>query len=498
MPNELPWKTPDPLVGKPVPRAGADPYLRDGAQYRESLRDGRTVIVAGRDVADVTAEPGLKRGIDTLAGLFDAQFDPVHRDVTTAIDPESGERIATGWLVPRTVDDLKRRSRMIKFSTQRTFGVFGRPPDYGTVNPIGFLAFAHLIAKEDSEARAKIERCVRVGQRHNLVSTDIIVDVQANRKLTGAELPGRLRVIERRKDGVVLYGAKAGNSVLAQGNMGSLATILNPTLPDDCAILAALPANAPGLKLLLREAVTRGDEDPDDHPLDAQGEEADGILIFDRVFVPDEYVFSVGNRKVLEYYHLIGQLAFWNIASRLGYRAEIFAGAVQLIVNVLGTDHVPAVRAAVTEVIGYASALRAFMVAAEEKASPTETGVMLPDHALVTAGRLHSIVEYPRVMQVLRELSGQGLVSRVPRKTWERADLGPMLDEFLPGFETSARDKNRLFNLIWDLTCSAHAMRVAIFENVNATPASTLREELYKVYDRSEGIAVVKRLAGMA
>ncbi|MEX2650520.1 MAG: 4-hydroxyphenylacetate 3-hydroxylase N-terminal domain-containing protein [Alphaproteobacteria bacterium] len=485
------------VVSRAVPRDGPDPCLRDGAQYRESLRDGRRVIVDGRDVADVTVEPGLERGIATLASLFDAQFDPDLRDVTTAIEPTTGQRIATGWLVPRTVADLKRRGAMIKFSTQRTFGVFGRPPDYGTVNPIGFLAFAHLLEKEHPGARAKIEHLVRVGQSHNLVSTDVIVDVQANRKLPGAELPGRLRIVERRKDGIVLYGAKAGNSVLAQGNMGALATILNPTLPEDCAVLAALPANAPGLKLLLRQPVT-GAEDPEDHPLDAQGEEADGMLIFDRVFVPDEYVFSAFNRKVLEYYHLIGQLAFWNIATRLSYRAELFAGAVQLIVNVLGTDHVPAVRAAVTEVIGYASALRAFMVAAEEKSRLTESGVMLPDHALVTAGRLHSIVEYPRIMQVLRELSGQGLVSRIPRKTWERADLGPMLDEFLPGFETTARDKNRLFNLIWDMTCSAHAMRVAIFENVNATPAATLREELYKVYDRSEGIAVVKRLAGMA
>ncbi|MSP82691.1 MAG: 4-hydroxyphenylacetate 3-monooxygenase [Alphaproteobacteria bacterium] len=488
----------DPLVSKPVPRGGADPWLRNGNQYRESLRDGRVVIVNGRDVPDVTQEPGLKRGIDTLAGLFDAQFDPLYRDITTAIEPDSGQRIATGWLVPRTIEDLKRRGRMIKYSTQATFGVFGRPPDYGTVNPIGFLAFAHLIAQEHSEARAKIEHCVRVGQQNNLVSTDIIVDVQANRKLSGAELPGRLRVVEQRKDGVVLYGAKAGNSILAQGNMGSLATILNPTLPDDCAILAALPANAPGLKLLTREFVTAADQDPEDHPLDSRGEEADGMLLFDHVFVPDEYVFSVRNRKVLEYYHLIGQLAFWNIATRLSYRAEIFAGAVQLVVNVLGTDHIPQVRAAVTEVIAYAATLRAFMVAAEEKAKPTETGVMLPDHALVTAGRLHSIVELPRVMQVMRELSGQGLVSRVPRKTWERADIGPMLDTFLPGFQTSGRDKNRLFNLIWDMTCSAHGMRVAIFENVNATPASTLREELYKVYDRSEGIAVVKRMAGMA
>lgn len=31
--------------------------------------------------------------------------------------------------------------------------------------------------------------------------------------------------------------------------------------------------------------------------------------------------------------------------------------------------------------------------------------------------------------------------------------------------------KNKLFNLIWDMTCSPHAMRVALFETINVTPA---------------------------
>ena len=42
-----------------------------------------------------------------------------------------------------------------------------------------------------------------------------------------------------------------------------------------------------------------------------------------------------------------------------------------------------------------------------------------------------------------------------------------MLDEFLPGHDVSARDKNRLFNLVWDLTCSGHGLRTALFEALN-------------------------------
>ena len=72
-----------------------------------------------------------------------------------------------------------------------------------------------------------------------------------------------------------------------------------------------------------------------------------------------------------------------------------------------------------------------------------------------------------------------------------------MLDEYLPGYNITARDKNRLFNLIWDITCSPAAMRIALFENINATPAAGLREQLYKVYDRGEGLSAVLKKAGI-
>src|SRR5262249_41216278 len=151
------------------------------------------------------------------------------------------------------------------------------------------------------------------------------------------------------------------------------------------------------------------------------------------------------NPTTANIYTTLGQFAFWKVATRLSYRAEIFAGAAQLIVDALGTDQVPAVRALVAEVIAYAATLRGMMTAAVERAKPTESGVILPDHVFVTAGRLHSIEAYPKIMQILRELSGQGLIGRIPRATWERPDLGPILDEYLPGHKLSARDKNRLF-----------------------------------------------------
>ena len=115
------------VVNKPVAGSAGDPYLRTGATFRESLRDGRHIILNGRDVPDVTLEPTLAPGIDQLARYFDAQHAPETRDKLTTVDTESGRRISTAWLVPRTTQDLWRYDEMMKCSTALTFGIFGRP-----------------------------------------------------------------------------------------------------------------------------------------------------------------------------------------------------------------------------------------------------------------------------------------------------------------------------------------------------------------------------------
>jgi 4-hydroxyphenylacetate 3-monooxygenase len=140
----------------------------------------------------------------------------------TTIDPESGQRMSTAWLVPRTIEDLWRYDRMMKCSTFMTFGTFGRPPGYGPVKAISFVAWNHLLRKEEAEAADKIQNFLRVGRQNNLTSADIIIDVQVDRKLPMPQRASRLRVVEELRNGVVVSGAKAGNSVLAQGNIGTI------------------------------------------------------------------------------------------------------------------------------------------------------------------------------------------------------------------------------------------------------------------------------------
>src|SRR3954452_22219275 len=69
--------------------AGARPM--NGAEYLESLRDGRQIYIHGDKVDDVTTHPAFRNSARMMARLFDALHDPEHKDaLTTETDTGSG------------------------------------------------------------------------------------------------------------------------------------------------------------------------------------------------------------------------------------------------------------------------------------------------------------------------------------------------------------------------------------------------------------------------
>src|SRR5581483_9691402 len=164
--------------------------------------------------------------VENLAGFFDAQYDPQLRDVLTFVDPESGERYSTSWLVPRSREDLERRREALKVSTFHTLGAFGRPPDYGSTIAMGYLSLLDKFEAADPRFAANIRAWVDTAAKRNAICADVLAEPQSDRTLPNNQKPGRLRVVEERPDGVVLYGAKAVGSVAAIGHYCTIANLL--------------------------------------------------------------------------------------------------------------------------------------------------------------------------------------------------------------------------------------------------------------------------------
>ncbi|MGH2340402.1 4-hydroxyphenylacetate 3-hydroxylase N-terminal domain-containing protein [Segnochrobactraceae bacterium EtOH-i3] len=487
-----------------VQKLKSDPVksLRTGAEFKASLDDGRKVWVNGKLLDRVTDDPGLGAGIDLLASMFDDQFKPEFAEATTyEID---GKICSRSWQVPRTMEDLKARRKMIEYTSMKTAGTFGRPPDLAPTIPVGLVAYLPTFAKSKSafdgcqpDFAENILRYVTEARDANITAAESLTGPQNDRSSPMAAAASLLRIESVEKNGVRISGAKSVGSIAAQSNEIFFTNLGYRDTPPEACIWGSVPIATEGLRLVSRETLSNPGADPFDHPLNHKGEEADQLVIFDKVFVPKERIFNLGDPSTLTYYGKVCNWAHWHVLTRLSVKAEIFVGCGQLVTEVLGTAHIPAVQGMLGELIQYAQALKAFVLAAEAQAKPTEGDVMAPDVCLLTSGRLYSIEHYPRIIHILQEMCGQGLVMRFGKAAFDNPDIGPRLKELLPGKGVSAEVKEMLMNFIWDLTCSSLAGRVALFENVNSSPAPRLRERLYNEFPRGDIAGRVRQLAGI-
>jgi 4-hydroxyphenylacetate 3-monooxygenase len=149
--------------------------LKTGAEYKESLKDNRQIWVGGSKLNSVYDEPALAKGIDLLASMFDDQFTEEHADATTYYDEKAGAVLSRSWQIPRTKEDLAARRRMIEYTSLKTAGTFGRPPDLAPSIVVGLYAYLPTFKKKkslidgiDPDFAENIERYMEYGQNNNL------------------------------------------------------------------------------------------------------------------------------------------------------------------------------------------------------------------------------------------------------------------------------------------------------------------------------------------
>src|SRR5581483_5882082 len=104
-----------------------------------------------------------------------------------------------------------------------------------------------------------------------------------------------VRVVERRKDGIVVRGAKTHTSCTP--NVDEV--IVLPTRAmregeEDWAVSFAVPVATPGLKLVCSDFL-HGSGDPWTHPITSAHKMIETLTVFDDVFVPWDRVFVAGD-----------------------------------------------------------------------------------------------------------------------------------------------------------------------------------------------------------
>ncbi|HLG74539.1 MAG TPA: 4-hydroxyphenylacetate 3-hydroxylase N-terminal domain-containing protein [Chloroflexota bacterium] len=461
--------------------------LRTGRQYLAGLKDGREVWLGGQRVQDVTTQPEFAGCLHTIAEVYDLQHQPEHRELLTALSPATGEPISRAFALPGSTEDLVRRRQMIEFLMRRSAGSMGRLPEYMATLLMGIYNFRDVFAEEDERFGENIVRYFEYVRDNDLCLTHAFADPARSRRHAAAEGAEYLHVVERRPDGIVIRGAKAVATLAPFADEFMGLTSPRAGLKPEEVIYFAVPVATPGLRIICREPLNHGS--PDDHPLAARYDEMDGWVVFHDVFVPFERVFFLDRADLNQevFTRIPIAWAYYHILVRTAVKAEVIAGLCAAL------SAQPEADPLVAEAIRYLETMRAFILAAERSPVYSSFGLAMPEPAQVVLGRLHAIEGYPRMLQVVRDLAGSGLLMSPSDAQLHSPELGPDVARFLGVDE----ERIRLLRLAWDFTSDSYGMRQLLFELHNAGTFSRNQERLLRIYDTSPYVELAKRLAGV-
>jgi 4-hydroxyphenylacetate 3-monooxygenase len=465
-----------------------------GIGYLNRLRESSAeVYLDGQPVKDVTAHPAMRHGAETIASLYDLQYDAsIGRDMTYS-SPDTGDLVGLSFIIPRTVDDLERRRVMMTHWARRTCGMMGRTPDFLNVAVMSMAASSDYCGQDHPEFKENIENYYRHIRENDLTLTHTLVNLQRNRAPLASPLENRtdvaLSVVKETDAGIVVNGAR----VLA--TLGPLSDeivvyparthLLPGTSAERYAFAFAVPCNITGLKFLCRESFDLG-RSHFDHPLASRFEEMDAVVFFDNVLVPWERVFLLGNvARANEWAPRTNRNAHTGqqVVAKNVVKCEYMLGLANLMVSTLGSGQNAQVQQLVAEVIQNLEVTKACLRAAEVDAQLDEWGVMCPNDTPLLVARSLFIQMYPRMAEILHLLGSSSLMA-LPTEADLTGPLSEQISEYLDTDSSTAEERIRLFRLAWDTCCSSFGTRQVLYERYFGGNAQTNATVLYNSYDK--------------
>ncbi|HVA69489.1 MAG TPA: 4-hydroxyphenylacetate 3-hydroxylase N-terminal domain-containing protein [Candidatus Binataceae bacterium] len=474
--------------------------LRTPEQYKQSLRDGRSVYYRGEKVADVTKHPIIGLAVEHACLDYRMAEDPKYRDL--AVIANNGDPYSRYYHLPRNAEDLRKRSELIAASTREGATLVVLIKEIGT----DALYALHIIGERmaaagKAEYRERIHKYHQYCRDNDLAIAVAQTDVKGDRSLgpTAQEHPDYyVRVVEERPDGVIVRGAKVHTSVSTNTDE----VIVLPTRamrPEDkaYAIAFALPIDTPGLKLI---ASPHGGtvKDAFEHPISARHKMMETLTVFDDVFVPKERIFLNGE---VEFAGLLA-LTFvrFHRFTAVSYKLplmEMMAGAGYAIAEANGIIRAAHVRDKLTHLAAYHSTVRGLIEHAAA-ACTIEEGLAVPNTLLTNVAKYHFAHNYHQAVQIVQDLAGGLLVTAPAAEDLTSEATREYVLKYMGGAKGFDAEKRlRLLNLVSDLTASDYGgyQEVLAVHAEGGFEAEKL--QAYREYDFKTVADYARKVAGV-
>jgi anthranilate 3-monooxygenase (FAD)/4-hydroxyphenylacetate 3-monooxygenase len=465
--------------------------IRTGAQYIQGLKESpREVWIQGEKVSDVTTHRAFARPLGHTAALFDLQHDARHQDTLTWVTP-GGERVSAAYMPCRNSDDLSKRAAAYRITAERTLGMMGRSPDFVGSFIFGFAESTDLLASLDRSFSDNLVRYRDWVRDNDIFLTHAIITPQNDRAKTSAQQAGRsshLRIVRETDAGLVVRGARM---LATMGPLADEVLIYNmggqKKEDNDYVFICAVPVGLPGLKQVCREPYDNGTISMADHPIAANFEDSDTLVIFDDVLVPWERVFACNDVDVINRFnennsgrnHSSHQAAVRGLV-----KLQYVVGLLMKVAKSCGAASFLHVQQLIGECIHYIELMKSCLARTLVEAEKLPNGTVKPGMPALMAGRMLTSRYYARVVEIL-QIVGAGGMQMMPSMEDLSSPIGAELEPYYVGAEVDAKERVNLYKMAWDICGDAFGSRQVQYERYHLGDPVRNMAGMYLNYDKS-------------
>ncbi len=441
--------------------------MRTGADYRQSLQDGRNVWVLGEGpVEDVASHPATAAMVDEYCAWYDRHFDANWQDVLltgSVTEPDgAGVRRPLAFEEPKSSADLRSLGKALRAVFSLNGGNITHTPGYGALIALGLvnqIKGLNNSAQDIEAAEAYRDSLARTGRFLTFAGGGALI---GSRLRSDPAERAALRLVSENDQGIVVSGR------VQMHTSAPYAEDVLITSRDELPFGSGrypwfiVAVNSPGVRVVARRISPRH-PNPFLSPLSSRFDELDAVMWLKDVFIPRERVFQGELMNRTKRHSLVSWLIWHHNIGWLA-KAELTLGLALALSEVMGLKENPATIEQLMDLTVGVQTSRTCLAAAELEPEMSVGGHAVPEQTHLASAAINIFKNRQRMSEILRDLPGSSLVNAPADTDFEDPDMARELEESYGGGGYTALQRAALLQLAWDQVSSALDGRESVFE----------------------------------
>lgn len=412
--------------------------MMTGEQYKESLRQMKiNLYFMGEKIENRADHPATRPHVNAAAACYDLAFDLQYQDMASAVSHLTGERINRFTHIHHSVDDLVNKVKMLRTLGQKTASCFQRCASCDGMNAAYGVTY-EMDQKKATNYHQRFVDYLKYIQKNDLMPSGSMTDPKGDRSLPPSKQADPdlyLRVVEKRRSGIVVRGAKLHQTGAANAHEMLVFPTRNLSAEDaDYAVAFSVPADTKGITLIFGRQTNdsrklEGGFDQGNPTYGAVGGES--TVIFDDVFVPWERVFLCGEHEFTGLF--VERFAAYHRqnygACKVGI-SDALIGACVALAEIHGVGNAPHIREKLTEMIHLTETLYSCSIACSTQATRLPCGSYYVDPLLANVTKQNVTRFIYEIFRLAQDIAGGFIATMPSEKDFRDPRLGPYLEKY--------------------------------------------------------------------